>query len=148
MIVRDLYMGRYDWHLKIFYAVDCYYTGEIIDELKAIRCPRPGIERAYRNLSSCRLNTGLTCSNHALRETVMVIGRWSSPAEFDNSFSHELRHFTDHVANVFGLESGGEEVAYLTGEIRRELFPVNKLFLCSCRDHDREIRREICKREP
>lgn len=131
MIVRDLYIGRYDWHLKIFYAVDCYYTGEIIDELKAIRCPRPGIERAYRNLSSCRLNTGLTCSNHALRETVMVIGRWSSPAEFDNSFSHELRHFTDHVANVFGLESGGEEVAYLTGEIRRELFPVNKLFLCS-----------------
>lgn len=50
MIVRDLYIGRYDWHLKIFYAVDCYYTGEIIDELKAIRCPRPGIERAYRNL--------------------------------------------------------------------------------------------------
>lgn len=148
MIVRDLYIGRYDWHLKIFYAVDCYHTRDIIDELKAIRCPRPVIERAYRNMASCRLNTGLTCSSKALRETVMVIGMWSSPAEFDNSFSHELRHFTDHVADEFGLESGGEEVAYLTGEIRRELFPVNKLFLCSCCDHDREIRREICKREP
>ena len=75
----------------------------------------------------------------------MVIGLWSSPAEFDNSLAHELRHFTDHVANVFGLEPGGEDVAYLTGEIRRELFPVNEMFLCSCCNHDRDITREICK---
>ena len=115
MIVKDLYIDRYDWHLRVFYAVDCYYTRDIINELKAIQCPRKNIERAYRNMASCRLDTGLTYSNNALRETVMVIGMWSSPAEFDNSLAHELRHFTDHVANVFGLEPGGEDVAYLTG---------------------------------
>lgn len=145
MIVRDLYIDRYDWHLRVFYAVDCYYTRDIIDELKAIQCPRKNLERAYRNMASCRLNTGLTYSNNALRETIMVIGTWSSPAEFDNSFSHELRHFTDHVAKAFELETGGEDVAYLSGEIRRELFPVNKMFLCACCNHDKDIEREICR---
>ena len=145
MIIKDLYIDRYDWHVRIFYAVDCYYTLEIIEELKSIQCPRANIERAYRNLSSCRLNTGLTYSNNALRETVMVIGMWSNPAEFDNSFAHELRHFTDHVANTFGLESGGEDIAYLTGNIRREFYPVNSMFLCGCCDHDKDIGKAICK---
>lgn len=143
MIVKDLYIDRYDWHLRVFYAVDCYYTREIIYELKAIQCPRKNIERAYRNMTSCRLNTGLTYSNNALRETVMVIGMWSSASEFDNSFSHELRHFTDHVANAFGLESGGEEVAYLTGNIRKELYSINKMFLCDCHGHNKDRERNL-----
>ncbi len=142
MIVRDLYIDRYDWHLRVFYAVDCNDTRYVIHELKAIRCTRENLERAYRNLSSCRLNTGLTFSNKDARESVMIIGKWTSPAEFDNSFSHELRHFTDHVAKAFGMEIGGEEVAYLSGEIRRELFPVNKMFLCSCCNHDNEINKK------
>lgn len=142
MIVEDLYIDRYDWHLRVFYAVDCNDTRDVIDELKAIRCTRENLERAYRNLSSCRLNTGLTFSNKESRESVMIIGKWTSPAEFDNSFSHELRHFTDHVAKAFGMEIGGEEVAYLSGEIRRELFPVNKMFLCSCCNHDNEINKK------
>ena len=148
MIIKDLYIDRYDWHVKIFYAVDCYYTLDIIEELRAINCPRSKLDIAYRNLSSCRLNTGLTYSNNAIRETVMVIGKWGNSSEFDNSFAHELRHFTDHIANAFGLESGGEEVAYLTGDIRKELYPVNSMFLCDCCNHDKNIDKAIreCKR--
>ena len=145
MIVKDLYIENFDWHVRIFYAVTCYFTRDIVEELKAIQCPFGIIEKAYRNTSSCRLNTGLTYSNNALRETVMVIGMWENPAEFDNSFSHELRHFTDHLANAFGLESGGEEVAYLTGDIRKELYPTNKMFLCDCHGHDKDIERKLCK---
>ena len=95
-------------------------------------------------MESCQINTGLTYSNNDLRETIMVIGMWSSPDEFVNSFSHELRHFTDHIAREFGLESGGEEVAYLTGSIHKELYPVNRMFLCDCKCHFRDIREEIC----
>lgn len=149
MIVRDLYIGRYDWHLKIFYAVDCYYTGEIIDELKAIRCPRPGIERAYRNLSSCRLNTGLTCSNHALpgdrdgdREVVKPGGVrqlfLARVKAFHRSRGQRVR------AGVRGRGGGvpdrGDKTRVVPGQQAVPLLGVS--------DHDREIRREICKREP
>lgn len=136
MIKRDLYIDLYDWHLRVFYGASREDTGEVIEELESIRCPRGYLERASRNMSSRKLNTGLTYSNKELRESVMIIGKWTSPAEFDNSFSHELRHFTDHVAKAFGMEIGGEEVAYLSGEIRRELFWTNIVFMnpCPCKD--------------
>ena len=144
MIVKDLDIKEFDWHVRIFYAVDCYYTPQIMEELSNIHCPRNILKKAFRNMNACRLNTGLTYSNNALRETIMIIGMWTSPDEFINSFSHELRHFTDHIANAFGLESGGEEVAYLTGDIHKELYPVNKMFLCECNCHNRDIDKEIC----
>lgn len=145
MIVEDLYIDNFDWHVRIFYAVTCYWTDRIIQELKDIQCPKDKLKRAYENMSSCQINTGITYSNNALRETIIVIGKWSDPSEFDNSFSHELRHFSDHIANAFGLMSGGEEIAYFTGEIRKKLFPVNKMFLCGCKSHNEDIQRELYK---
>ncbi|RHV92559.1 hypothetical protein DXA95_12195 [Odoribacter sp. OF09-27XD] len=143
MIVKDLYIKKYDWNLRIYYAVTCYYTDEIMQGLFEIHCPERTMRKAYKNMSACRLNTGLTYSNPRLRETIMVIGMWSHPSEFDNSLSHELRHFTDHVANTYRLESGGEEVAYLTGDIRKKLFPINSMFLCNCKDHKGDIQKEL-----
>lgn len=37
------------------------------------------------------------------------------------------------------------DVSVKVGEIRRELFPVNKMFLCTCCNHDKDIEREICR---
>lgn len=145
MIIKDLYIQNLDWHVRIYYAVTCYHTDEIMQDLFEIHCPESKMRKAYRNLSSCQLNTGLTYSNSRLRESVMVVGLWSDPSEFDNSFAHELRHLTDHIANAFGLESGGEEIAYLTGDIRKELYPINSMFLCDCKCHNMDVEREICK---
>ena len=36
MIVEDLYIDRYDWHLRVFYAVDCNDTRDVIDELRRL----------------------------------------------------------------------------------------------------------------
>lgn len=145
MIVKDLYISEYDWNVRIYYAVTCYYINDIMQNLFEIHAPERVLRHAYQNMSACQLNTGLTYSNQRIRKTVIVIGKWSEPSEFDNSFAHELRHFTDHVANVYGLESGGEEVAYLTGNIRRELYPINSIFLCDCKCHNKNIEKEICK---
>lgn len=145
MILKDLYIEKFDWHLRIYYAVTCYYIDEIMQDLFEIHCPESKMRKAYRNMSACRLNTGLTYSNPRLRESIMVIGLWSDASEFDNSFAHELRHFADHVANAFRLKMGGEEIAYLTGDIRKKLYPVNSMFLCDCHCHDRDVEKEICK---
>lgn len=145
MIVKDLYIDKFNWHVRIYYAVTCYHIDEIMQDLYVIHCPKNKMRKAYRNMSTCQLNTGLTYSNQRIRESVIVIGKWSDPSEFDNSFAHELRHFTDHIANAFGLESGGEEIAYLTGGIRKKLYPVNSMFLCDCNCHELDVEKELCK---
>lgn len=88
----------------------------------------------FGNLSSCKLDTGLTYSNYSTHETVMVIGINSSAEEFMNSFCHERKHLEMHIAKAFDLNPWGEEVAYLSGKIGQKMYRVAKKFLCEhCR---------------
>lgn len=56
----------------------------------------------------------------------------SSHAEFLNSFEHELRHLVDDIAETFGLDMGGEQVAYLTGDLNSLLWKDIHEFMCCC----------------
>lgn len=38
MIVQDFYIPKYDWEVRVYYAVDCYYTGRIIADLRRVGC--------------------------------------------------------------------------------------------------------------
>ena len=89
----------------------------------------------YRNLESGNLNTGITYSNFGRRDTVMVISRTSSPAEFLNSWEHEKKHLARHIEQTYGIDPFGEEAAYLEGTIAQKMFPVAKKFICEqCRE--------------
>lgn len=39
MKIRDLSIHKYGWTLRIYYAVTCYYTGEILKSLTDIGAP-------------------------------------------------------------------------------------------------------------
>ena len=143
MIVQDFYIERYDWHVRVFYAVSTYWVGQIIRELRRIGCRGEKLEMAYRNLSSGNLNTGLTYSNFERRETVMVIAKTSSPEQFQNSFDHEKGHLCRHISQTFGIDPYGEEEQYLQGYIGQKMFPVAKKFLCECCRG--ELYREMCR---
>lgn len=89
---------------------------------------------ARKNLTSGNLDTGLTYSNISGRNTVMVISLTSSPAEFLNSWLHEMRHLSRHIEQACAISPYGEEAAYLAGEIGQRMFPVAKRFICEhCR---------------
>lgn len=134
MIVQDFYIGRYGWHVRVYYAVTTYWAGWIAGDLESIGCRGYDLERACRSLESGDLNTGITYSNNRMRETVMVIALTSSPEEFQNSFDHEKGHLCRHISKVFGIDPYGEEEQYLSGEIGQKMFPVAKRFLCEhCR---------------
>jgi hypothetical protein len=145
MIVKDLYIDNFDWHVRIFYAVTCYWTDRIIQELRDIDCPEKDIRKARANMSNCNPNNGITYSNYRLRKTVMVIGMWTDPGEFENSFNHEKEHFTGHLINALDLEVGGEEISYFSGNFSQYLFPINRMFLCDCKCHNEDIQRELYK---
>lgn len=145
MIRSRLYIPRYTWHVQIFYAVTCYYIKEIIDALDSILCPEEFLQKAYDNLNSCQIDTGLTYSNKRLNQSVMVIGLTSSPEEFLNSLEHEIRHLVDHIADTYHLKSGSEDVAYLTGNINLMIFPEIQMFLCGCPECHQKINKKLIR---
>ena len=76
MIRQKFRLKEYDWSVQVYYAVDCYYTDEIMEALYSIGCRGKNLSVAFNNLSSCKLDTGLTYSNyspHGLRLKVFAI---------------------------------------------------------------------------
>ena len=134
MIVQDFYIKHYKWHVKAYYAVRRYWAGDIVRDLRDAGCSGHHLRKAWNNLRAGDLNTGITYSNFARRETVMVISITSTPAEFLNSWMHEMQHLCRHVLQAFGIDPYGEEAAYLSGSVAQKMFPVAKKMLCEhCR---------------
>jgi hypothetical protein len=96
------------------------------------------MDHIRNNLLKCDMDTGFTYSNKKLRRTVMIVGLASSPAEFLNSFEHELRHLVDDIASTHSMDMAGEEVAYLTGDINTALWSdIHRFTCCKCDKHGR-----------
>ena len=145
MIVRDIYISRCDWTVRIYYAVTDYHTERIIRDLQRIRCPYPIVLRVREKMAERNLDTGFTYSNTDRRDTVMVVGMHSSPAEFMNSLEHELRHLIDDISLTMGIDRGGEAVAYITGDINALITEDIQLFVCDCDKHRKQIERNLVK---
>ena len=134
MIIQDFYIPDYNWNVRVYYAINCYYTERIIMDLYRTGCRGDSLKRAYRNLTEGRMNTGLTYSDYRRRETVMVISFTSTPEESQNSCAHEKGHLCRHISKACGIDPYGEEAQYLSGYVGQKMFPVAKKFLCEhCR---------------
>lgn len=135
MIRQRIYLDNYDILVHAYYATTQYYVEEILDRLYEIDCRGYNLRRAEENLASGELNTGLTYYSSEHREAVMVVALTSSAAEFYNSLLHELSHLTAYIAKDDGLSFTGEDIAYLEGDLAREIFPKVQPLLCDCCRH-------------
>lgn len=135
MIIGEFYLKNYgNWHVKFFLAVSAYYTDEIIHELENIECEPKNLKKAYTNLSSGHINTGLTYTNPYLHESVMVIGIASCGEQFVNSLVHESKHLEAHIGKALGLDPYSEDTAYLAGEIAQKMYRFTDKLTChKCR---------------
>ena len=128
-----LYIPLYRWSVTAFFDATTDDKDAILDELWYISCPEPTMTRVRDNLDRDKLDTGFTYLNRVLRESVMTVGRASSPAEFLNSYTHELRHLVDDIAVTSSLPMRGETVGYLTGELSWEFWnEIHDLLCCRC----------------
>ena len=132
-----LYIPLYDWNVTAFFDACAENEAVILDERGYICCPEHTMARVERNLKRDKLDTGFTYSNQVLRESVMTVGRASSPREFANSYAHELRHLVDDIAVGSFLPMRGEGVGYLTGELTWEYWEDMHDFLCCCKCHQK-----------
>ena len=60
MKIRDLSIHKYGWTLRIYYAVTCYYTGEILKSLTDIGCPDTVLHRVQGNMVKCEIRDSPT----------------------------------------------------------------------------------------
>ena len=74
MKIRDLSIHKYGWTLRIYYAVTCYYTGEILKSLTDIGCPDTVLHRVQGNMVKCEMDTGFTYSNKDVQSKCFVSG--------------------------------------------------------------------------
>lgn len=136
MLVRDIYIDKYDWCARVYFAISRYNIEDVSRSLREIGCPVTIHRQAIKQMVHGEVNTGFTYSNMKRRQTVMLVGKTSSGREFLNSFSHELRHLSDDIAKTYGMETAGEEVAYLTGDIALKLADIVCHYSCDhCRAH-------------
>lgn len=113
-----------------YFAKTSRYAEEIMENLLRIGVSGEDAHTAWENLRSGRVDTGLTYSGYAKRESVMVVGVTSDAGEFLDSFVHELGHLTAQMAEALGLDHMGEEVQYLRGGLAKRLYPAIKGLLC------------------
>lgn len=135
MLCQEFKLDDWNWNIKVFYVVDLIPIDYIIEQLEGIGCDSKDIESAIQVLDSGKDNRGITFSNNETRESVIVIGETSCPAEFSHSFDHEKLHLVMHIAKQDNIDPFSEELAYLAGDIGFKTFPIAKHFLCEhCRE--------------
>ena len=115
------------WYITVFLPVTGYHVPEIMDALRGAGINEANFSAALGNLTSGRVNNGVTFSNPLLRESVSVWARSSSAAEWFNLVVHELHHLSVHIASACGMDLEGEEVCYINGGIAGYLYPLFKL---------------------
>lgn len=136
MIRQKFTLPHYHWTVYAYYVVTKPNADEILDTLVNIGCTGLNLERAYKNLTSGNLDTGLTYSNSDTRETVMVFAKTSCAKEFQQSYQHEVGHLKDHIAQTFGIDPHGEELQYIGDDIVEATWNIAKDLLCDhCKRH-------------
>lgn len=104
MLKQYFIIPKYNWKVYVYYYVTCYYLNEILTKLRSMGCTGKYLEDAYRNMSSCQLNSGITYSNNAQK----------------------------HSVEKYNINPFSEEAAYLAGFIGQKMYPKVKYFLCKC----------------
>ena len=134
MIHKEIYIPKSDWKVHMYFAIETYYIDDIMKNLYNIGCDSERARQAYENMIADEKNTGFTYSNYRNRESVMVVSKTTSAEEFFNTTLHEFTHLSSHISNGMGYEHTGETIAYIVGDIAREIFPDIRHLLCEgCR---------------
>lgn len=130
MVRQHIHIHRYRWDVIVYYESTARDAPYIMRELEEIGVDDNTYWKAARNLDDGLSDTGLTYTNMDERVTVIVLSHTSSKAEFANTWFHEVFHCAVHIATANGLDIYGEAVAYVGGELAREMQPIAARLMC------------------
>ena len=119
MIVKKLHIRH--WTVLFLFCFDARNSEDIEDALIWADAPNSIIESVMNTVFAERPNEGFCYSAPSIRRSVVAIGRTSSGPEFLNTTIHEIMHLSQHIAAEDGIEPLSEEIAYLIGDITRDV---------------------------
>lgn len=131
MIHRLLRIG--DWEVDFLFAEKEYDVDGILGCLYDAGAQEEKIRQALDLIDSCRYNCGFTFSNPFRRRGVVLFGPVDSAPQFLNTFVHEVRHFTDNMAEYYNVPLKSEPPAYLAGNVAMNLADVVCELGCNCK---------------
>lgn len=132
MTRQKFHLHRYGWIVYVYYDTTQEDAGEIYETLELIGCDKFDLDEAWENISSSKMNSGLTYSNFSNRESVMVIAKTTSAEEFAKSYRHEIGHLATHITSAFKLNLKGEVVQYIGDAILGKTWNIAKKQICEC----------------
>lgn len=110
------------WYITIFLPITRWHIKEIMSALLSIDINEENYNATLENLTSGRVNNGITFTNPVLRESVTVFGFADSQASYFDLINHEIHHLSVQIAEAVGYDLTGEEVCYLQGGIAKSLY--------------------------
>ena len=135
MITHVFHISQHDWLVKAYIDTTSEDADVILDELRSIGAEMDVMRKAYKNLRSGEMNTGLTYASPWNRVTIVVVSRATSAKEYFNSIVHEIAHAGVYTCDALGIDLKSEQAAYFQGGLARDMFPCVKEFLCECCRH-------------
>lgn len=111
----------HNWTIRFLFSFDKSDKAAVVESLFWAEAPNSIIRRVAENVNAGHLNEGFCYSNPSLRCTVLGTGLAESGPEVLNTMVHEIIHICQHIAMEDGMGPYGEEMAYLGGDIAREV---------------------------
>lgn len=132
MIEDKIHLSRWDWTVVVYYEMSDKDIKHVIGTIEKTGISSMALREVRRHLRTMGLDGGLTYTNVRKRQTVMVIGKTSSPAQFYNTLDHEKGHVVQHISDYIGLDNNGEEKQYLAGKLAENIYPSAVKLICGC----------------
>lgn len=141
MIKQTFELSTVGYRVTVYYAIHGYFVEQIMDDLDRIGVSKRNRRKAYANLTSGNVNTGLAFVGSG--EGIAVIGKASEASQYADSIQHEVMHLAIFIAKAEGIKLDSEDVCYLGGEIARRMHPVSKLLTSECGCYTKLIGRRL-----
>lgn len=109
------------WSVLFYFGFDTRDKERILDALVWADAPDSILDEVSRNISAGKFNEGFCFSNPSLRVSIVGIGETTTGPEFMDTTVHEIAHVALHIAKEDKIDPYSEELAYLMGDISREI---------------------------
>lgn len=119
----QVHLGKYDWSIDVFTDVTCNSLYDVIPQSDTLRHNSSYCGNIYRKLRTCGTDTGFTCTDTVMGESVIIISRTSSFWEFVDTLFHEISHLSIHLYKIFNM-STEEDYCYINGYIGKTICEV------------------------
>lgn len=110
--------GKWGIVIVCDYDVD-YEANDLWAIMRSFGMTKKNANNALNILSN--YNTGMSISNDDLRMSAIFISKATSPSEFWSTAIHEIKHTADAIISYYGVDWNGEDAAYLTGYLTKEM---------------------------